>query len=90
MNLILKFGRALCYTPEFSINGVDADYQDFGEKFDRSPETAEAYSCGDMQFTRNPPTAEVLSKYKITIDEYHEVAERLEKGLSFGECGWCS
>ena len=89
MNLILTFGHALCYTPEFSINGVDADCEDFGEKYDRSPETAEDYACGNMQFTRIPPTTEVLARYNITEKEYDEIAEKLEAGLSFGSCGWC-
>lgn len=90
MKLELEFGECLCYCRNFKINGKQADEDDFGAKFDRSPETAQPYSCGDMQFTRNPPTAEVLSKYGITIDEYNEIAAQLEKGLSFGCCGWCS
>ena len=89
MNLELKFGTALCYTPTFRINGKDADTRDFGEQYDRSPDTAEDYGCGDMQFTRIPPTASVLSKYEISVDEYHEIAANLEDGLSFGCCGWC-
>ena len=89
MKLELQFGTSLCFAPTFKINDKDADADDFGEKYDRSPETAEDYACGDMRFTRIPPTAAVLSKYGITIDEYHEIATRLEEGLSFGCCGWC-
>ena len=67
----------------------DATPEDFGEQYDRDPGGAEPYGCGDMRFTRIPPTVEVLNKYEITIDEYHLVAQQLEHGLSFGSCGWC-
>ena len=89
MELELEFGTALCYTPTFTINGIAADSDDFGEKYDRSPETAEDYACGDMQFTGVPPKPEVLEKYGITEAEYALVVGRLEAGLSFGSCGWC-
>lgn len=90
MQLTLTFGHALCYTPDFIINGVDADHEDFGEKYDRDSENAEDYCCADMQFTRKSPTKEVLTRYGITEDEYHEIAGKLEAGLSFGSCGWCA
>lgn len=89
MKLELKFGTSLCYTPTFTINGIDADREDFGEKYDRSPETAEGYACGDMQFTRVSPRPEVLEKYAITEAEYALVADQLESGLSFGGCALC-
>lgn len=89
MKLELEFGTAYCYTSTFIINGSDADHKDFGEQFDRSPETAEDYACGDMQFTRIPATPEVLEKYGITEVEYNLIAGLLEEGLSFGCCGWC-
>lgn len=90
MKLELEFASAFCYTPTFTINGIRADDADFGEQFDRSPETAEDYSCGDMQFTRVPATPEILEKYDITWAEYELIAGQLEAGLSFGRCGWCS
>lgn len=89
MDLELKFGAYLCYTPVFRINGKSATSDDFGEKYDRSPETAEDYACGNMRFTRIPPTETVLAKYGITPEEYAEIASQLEEGLSFGCCGLC-
>jgi len=89
MKLELKFGTHLCYTPLFKINGIQASEDDFGEKYDRSPETAEGYACGNMQYTRNPSSPEILEKYAITEGEYSQIAERLEEGLSFGCCGRC-
>jgi len=89
MKLKLEFGRALCYTPTFTINGIRADSDDFGEQYDRASEEADDYACVDMQFTRVPPTPEVLAKYGITGPEYELIAGQLEVGLSFGLCGGC-
>lgn len=90
MKLELEFGGSLCWTPKFTINDIAANADDFGEKYDRSPETAEDCSCGDMQFTRLPAKPEVLTKYGITGPEYELIAGQLEVGLSFGSCGLCS
>jgi hypothetical protein len=89
MELSLVFGTALCYTKEFTINGIAGDSEDFGEKYDRSPDDAEPYGCGDMRFTRVPARAEILEKYRISEVEYSQVCDKLEEGLSFGSCGWC-
>lgn len=89
MELELEIYGALCATSVFTINGIYADYEDFGEKYDRDSANAEDYACGNMQFTGNPSTTEILSKYKITEEEYQEVVSKLEYGLSFGCCGWC-
>jgi hypothetical protein len=90
MKLELEFGLGFCYTPIFRINGIEATRRDFGEQYDRSPETAEDYACADMQFTRKKASQEVLDKYGITGPEYEVVAGQLEVGLSFGLCGLCS
>ncbi len=90
MEIKLNFYGSFCATSEFKINGMEAESDDFGNKGDDSPESAEDYSCGNMVFIRNPPNSEVLKKYKITIEEYGEIAEKLKEGLSFGSCGMCS
>lgn len=89
MKLELEFGNALCYTPTFIVNGIDADEDDFGEKYDRDTEKAEDYGCGDMQFTGIEVTPETLNKYNITKEDYSEIVNKLEEGLSFGCCGGC-
>jgi len=89
MELELKIYGSLCATSVFTINGIKAHYEDFGEQYDRDSENAEDYACGDMQFTGNPSTTEILLKYKITEEEYQEVVSKLEDGLSFGCCGLC-
>ena len=82
--------HSLCALSVFEINGINADYEDFGEKEDRNPWGAEDYCCGDMRFEGKRPTTEILEKYKITIDEYNEICDLLEEKLSFGACCWCS
>ena len=90
MKLELEIFSSLCSARVFTINGVEADVEDFGEKYDRNPENAEDYSCANMQFTRLPAVSSVLKKYSINAEEYNFVAETLENGLSFGCCGLCS
>ena len=90
MKLKLEAYAALCSLAVFEINGIEADTDDFGDNEDRSPDTAEDYCCGDMQFEAKPPTQEVLNKYSITADEYQEICEKIGEAISFGSCGWCS
>lgn len=89
MELILTFGHALCYTPEFIINGIPANYNDFGEKYDTQPEIAEPYGCGNMRFFPKEPENKIMQKYQINEDEFKIITSKLTKGLSFGYCGWC-
>lgn len=89
MELKIEVYSALCSTSVFTINGKDADYDDFGKKYDRDSANAEDYACADMRFTGNTATPEVLAKYGITEKEYDEVVSELEDKLSFGCCGWC-
>lgn len=82
--------EALCELKKFTINGIEADYEDFGEKYDHDRENAEDYACGDMRFDPKLATQEILDKYKITTDDYNKICEELEDKLSFGSCGWCA
>ena len=90
MKLSLRFGDYLCCTHGFNINGVNARSDDFGEQYDESPEEAEDYCCGNMVFKPRTASPDILEKYGITEQEYNEIAKKLEEGLSFGPCGWCS
>lgn len=89
MELKLEIMNALCACQVFKINGIDADENDFGSKEDKDIENAIEYGCGDMTFERKPASDEILKKYGIDLIDYNEVCEKLEKGLSFGGCGWC-
>lgn len=71
------------------INGVELDYNDFGEKYDTCRETACEYGCGNMQFIPYEKVdKKVLEKYNITEEEARQIQEKLDC-LSFGSCGWC-
>lgn len=89
MDKIIKVYSSLCEMEEFKINGVDASYEDFGEKRDTSREH-EDYCCGNMKFTPKLVTQEILDKYSINVNEYNIICEELEDKLSFGSCGSCS
>jgi len=80
---------SLCELSDFTINGIDADYRDFGTKSDRDSAHAEEYGCGNMRFEAIPATNEILTKYGISVDEYNQIAAELCEELSFGCCEWC-
>ena len=89
MEKFFDFGDAFCYV-HGSINKVELEYNDFGEKYDHNPEEAPEYGCGNMKFDSRASTPEVLEKYHITEEEYEQICSELAEGLSFGYCGWCS
>lgn len=89
MKLEMETYSALCSLSTFTINGIDAEVEDFGRQHDADPDHAEDYCCGDMRFFPKPATQSVLDKYNINITEYNEICEKLDC-LSFGSCGWCS
>jgi len=78
-----------CSCEVFTINGIDADENDFGSTHDMDPDSAEEYGCGDRQFVPDMPTDEVLKKYSITLKEYKEICCELQNCLNVGSCGWC-
>lgn len=89
MTLTIEPYGALCELREFRINGIEADYSDFGCKRDVNPELAEPYCCGNMRFIPGVMSDSVLNKYRITPSEWNQVVSKLESTLSFGCCGWC-
>ena len=90
MKLVIKpFHSLPCHLEVFTINGKDADKDDFGDIFDHNEEIREPYGCGDMQFDAKPPTKEVLDKYNITEEEYYNICSELRCELCVGSCGWC-
>lgn len=89
MDYKIEAYKVLCELSIFEINGISADYDDFGDKYDADRENAEEYGCGNMKFFPKPVTNEVLNKYNISIDEYNKITLELEDKLSFGACGWC-
>lgn len=90
MEVVIKPIHSLpCRLEVFTINGKDANQDDFGDMSDHHAESAEPYACADMHFDRKPSTKEVLDKYNITEEEYYNICNELEDKLCIGGCGWC-
>ena len=90
MELIIKpFHSLPCELEVFTINGIAANYIDFGSVFDHNEEAKESYGCGDMYFEPKLPTSDVLKHYNITVDEYNTICMELRNKLYVGKCGWC-
>jgi len=89
MECVVKAYSAFCSLEKFTINGIHADECDFVDKYDHDEENAEEYCCGDMGADIIDSTSEVLDKYKITKDEYLDIAEKVKDEVSFGCCGLC-
>ena len=85
---IIKKHRCLpCMLSEFKINNIDASVSDFGET--ESEGSPFNNSCR-VRFKEKLPTEEILNKYKIDLNDYSTVCERLEEELSVFNCGYCS
>lgn len=90
MEVVIKPCHSLpCRLEVFTINGKNAEQNDFGDMYDHHAQDAEPYACADMQFDQKPPTKEVLDKYNITDKEYYDICNELEGELCVGGCGWC-
>ena len=76
-----------CETSTFFVNNVSADVKDFGVT---DYESDGDYGCIYNVFKpfRNPPK-HVLKKYKITLEEFLEIGDKLEEKLDIHNCGWC-
>ena len=93
MELVIEPFNALpCELEIFTINGKQADSNDFGmtsnHKEDYDDEIT-VYGCCNMYFKPNPPAMEVLHKYNITEEEYYKICDELKEKLSVGYCEWC-
>lgn len=90
MKIVIKPYSALpCEAEIFTINGMKADKDDFGEKNSMSDGN---YGCSYNYFEGNynkKHIAEICSKYGITELEYLEVVKELESIFHVRSCGWC-
>lgn len=90
MKLVIEPYDALpCELMKFTINGIDADKNDFGTSYDADSDNAEEYGCGNHIFESKNPTQKVLDKYGISVEEYSEICDELTEKLHVGSCGWC-
>lgn len=90
MQVTLEVLKGYCALKAFEINGVSAEYRDFGNKEDADPPNEAYCGCSDMRFTPILPTQEVLDKYGINVTEYKEICDMLGSKLSFGACNLCA
>lgn len=89
MDYDLEISTSYCVVKFFEINGIEATADDFGSHVDESRKTAPPYGCGNHVFRIQPCSSEVCAKYKITEDEYEQLADELSSQLSFGRCTLC-
>ena len=89
MKLEIEVYEALCSLSTFIINRVEAEEDEFVDKYDHNPEDAEDYGCGNMEADIIAPTKEVLERYNISPEEHEEIAGKVAELVSFGSCGWC-
>lgn len=73
-----------CSLEQFIINDITADYEDFGE-IDKE---SNGHECRVFGFNPKDPSDEILKKYKITLDEYEQVCNKLDV-IFIGYCQLC-
>lgn len=84
----IKTFRCLpCHTKKFTIKGIDADTDDFGDC--DSDGSCMNNTCRN-KFIPKLPENDVLKKYDINLAEYKEICDALEEELFVCGCGWCS
>ncbi len=80
-----------CSIGKFTINGIKADVDDFGDAYDHDTENRPEYGCGDYRFEPHKyPSRAVLEKYKIELIDWFEIQAMLEEKLGIGRCEWCA
>lgn len=85
----IPYGALPCALKKFTINGIEADKDDFGETIHKSDGY---YGCANNYFkgdTNLSHIKKVCDKYNISCEEYLEIVEHLENVLDVGKCGWC-
>lgn len=86
MKLTLNVYHSLpCKTEIFIINGIEANYEDFVVLTLDSDGNYGCYAGLENKL----PTNDILKKYKIDVDEYAKVCNKLNKELVHGHCSWC-
>ena len=74
--------------PYFTINDMDANYNDFGTILESNEEGWE-FACPPEEFIPKMVSSKILSKYKISEAEYNQICNMLIENLSFSGCAWC-
>ena len=83
---IETFDAFPCSTRIFTINGIEANEYDFGEKHIYGSAIHNKCCC---EFIPKMPTQNVLDMYNISLDEYQTICDELSSALYVFHCGWC-
>lgn len=78
-----------CRLLTFTINGKDADINDFGffSTFCKVLDDLIDHECPNGFVPYELPDSKVLEKYKISKEEYKEICKKLEDVLVIPSCG---
>lgn len=78
-----------CHLEVFTINGIDANKDDFGY-LDSYCGECEDYCCSNRRFIIDESNKEkVMWKYHLTEAEYDMVCSKLETECYIYACGYC-
>ena len=84
-----------CTTQIFTINGQNANDNDFGEGFNdtSTPDYKPIdYGCGYRRWEKTNDERQIketMKKYHIKREEFEVICGELESKLTVGYCGWC-
>ena len=82
-----KNSKFPCKLEVFRVNGIDTDVSNFGYT-KKSPVGNNELLC-NREFVRELPSEELLSYLKITLSEYKQICDELEKQLQLRNCKVC-
>ena len=77
-----------CRLLTFTINGKEADMDEFG--YCDTYGSVDEYECSNIFTPYEIPDLDILRKYEISKGEYREICEKLKEKLRVSDCGWCS
>ena len=77
-----------CRLLTFTINGKEADMNEFG--YCTTCGNAYKCKCSNTFTPYEIPDLDILRKYEISKGEYREICEKLRDKLRVTDCGWCS
>ena len=77
-----------CRLLTFTINGKEADMNEFG--YCDNYGDVDKYECSNIFTPYEIPVHNILKRYEISKGEYREICEKLKEKLRVSNCGWCS
>lgn len=77
-----------CRLLTFTINGKEADMDEFG--YCDTYGSVDEYECSNIFTPYEIPDHNLLERYEISKGEYREICEKLKEKLRVTDCGWCS